>query len=105
MKNVTQTLRRWETPGEPIFPSLIFSILIIPVMLLLGITIGILSSVSIAAVAGTIIVAVIVLLRLDELTVTLIVAAHILVDSYLNFVVYRVAMLRALLLLFTRRPS
>ena len=101
MKNVTQTLRRWEIPGELIFPSLIFSILIIPVMLLLGITIGILSSVSIAAVAGTIIVAVIVLLRLDELTVTLIVAAHILVDSYLNFDVYQVAMLMALVLLFT----
>ncbi len=92
--------RRWETLRELISPSLIFLILALLAALFLGVAIGVFSPVYSAIVAGTIITLIIVLLRLDELTVMLIVAVHILVDSYLDFDVYQVAMLMALVLLF-----
>jgi O-antigen ligase len=68
--------------------------------LFLGVAFGVLSPIYGAAVVGTLITVIIVLLRLDELTVTLIVAVHILLDSYLSLDVYQVAMLISLLLLF-----
>ena len=61
---------------------------------------GLLSPVYSAVVAGAIMTAIILLLRLDELTVVLIVAVHMLVDVYLNLDVFQIAMLMALLLLF-----
>jgi O-antigen ligase len=100
MKNVAQMPRKWETIRELISPSLIFSILALLAALFLGVAIGVFSPVGSAVAAGTLITVIIILLRLDELTVTLIVAVHILVDSYLGFDVYQVAMLMALVLLF-----
>ena len=104
MKNVTQLIRL-PRRGDPLrspwfsFQS-IFSILALPAVLFLGVAIGAVGPVYSAVVAGTFIMVIIVLLRLDELTVTLIVAVHILVDSYLALDVYQVAMLMALFLLF-----
>jgi len=99
MKNEAQMPRRWVNIRVPISPSLIFSILAILVALFLGLVIGIFSPVSSAVVMGTLITAIIILLRLDELTVTLIVVVHLLIDSYLGFDVYQVALLMALVLL------
>lgn len=99
MKNVTQMPRRWAI-RELISPSSIFLILALPVALFLGMAIGVLSPVYSAVVAGAIMLVIILLLRLDELTVTLIVAVHIFVDVYLNLDTYQVAMLMALVLLF-----
>ncbi len=100
MKNLSQMSQRWETIRELIPPSLFFLMLASPVALFLGVAIGILSPVYSAVVAGAIMLMIILLLRLDELTVMLIIAVHILVDVYLNLDVFQVAMLMALLLLF-----
>lgn len=91
--------RRWEIVRERISPALIFLILTLLAALCLGAVIGVFGLVYSAVVASTIVVVIIVLLRLDELTVTLIVATHILVDSYLGFDVYQIALLMALALL------
>src|SRR5712692_1948585 len=110
MKNVTNILRlpgRGDPCGRPgtlrspwfSFPS-IFSILALPAALFLGVAMGTVGPVYSAVVAGTFIMVIVVLLRLDEFTVTLIVAVHILVDTYLGLDVYQVAMLMALVLLF-----
>src|SRR6266852_3133647 len=104
MKNVTQLIRI-PRRGDPLrspwfsFPS-IFSILALPAALFLGVAMGTVGPVYSAVVAGTFIMVIVVLLRLDEFTVTLIVAVHILVDTYLGLDVYQVAMLMALVLLF-----
>ncbi len=99
MKKVALLTRGWETIREPNSPLLIFSILVLLTALPLGVTIGALSLVYSAVATGTIIMVIILLLRLDELTVTLIVAAHIIIDSYLGFDVYQIALLMALVLL------
>ncbi len=53
-------------------------------------------------VVGVLVIMFILLFRLDELTVMLIIAAHILIDSYLGFATYQIALLLALLLLVIR---
>ncbi len=50
-------------------------------------------------IIGVLAITLILLFRLDELTVMLIIAAHILIDSYLGFATYQIALLMALLLL------
>jgi O-antigen ligase len=99
MKNKAQKTRRWEAIRELISPSLIFTILALLAALFLGVVIGVFNPVYSVVVISTMLMAIIILLRLDELTVALIVAAHILVDSYLGFDVYQVALLMALILL------
>lgn len=79
--------------------SLIFSILIIAGTFLLGMAIGTVNTTYAIVVVGALVITLILLLRLDEFTVTLIVATHILVDSYLGFATYQIALLMALLLL------
>jgi len=68
MKNVAQIPRWRVTIREQFsFPS-IFSILAVPAALFLGVAIGAFSPVYGVAVAGAIVMVIIVLLRLDELT-------------------------------------
>ena len=86
--------------AERISPSLIFSILALSATLFLGVAIGTFNPIYAVVVAGALVVAIIVLLRLDELIVMLIIAVHILVDSYLGFALYQIALLMALILLF-----
>ncbi|MDQ2903655.1 MAG: O-antigen ligase family protein [Ktedonobacteraceae bacterium] len=100
MKNIAQVPRRWETIRELISPPVIFSILAALATLPIGVVIGALSPVYGAVITGIIIIVIIVLLRLNEFAVTLIVALHILVDSYFGLDVYQIAMLVALVLLF-----
>jgi O-antigen ligase len=100
MKNLEPMPRRWETGRELISPSVIFLMLALPGALFLGVAIGRVNPVYSAAVAGAIMLVIILLLRLDELIVVMIIAVHILIDVYLNFDVFQVAMLMALLLLF-----
>src|SRR5260370_4071395 len=85
---------------ERISPSLIFSILALLVSLFLGVAISRFNPIYALVIAGALVVAIMVLLRLDEFIVALIVAIHILVDSYLGFAVYQIGLLMALLLLF-----
>jgi O-antigen ligase len=100
MNNLTQIAQRRETIRMRFSFPLIFSVLALPATFVLGVAIGAFSPASSVVVAGTLIMMIILLLRLDELTAVLIVAVHILVDSYLGFDVYQVAMLMALVLLF-----
>ena len=86
--------------AELISPSSIFLILALPAALCLGVAIGLFNPIYAAIVAGALVMAIIVLLRLDELIVMLVIAVHILVDSYLGLAVYQIALLMALVLLF-----
>jgi len=98
MKNVAQMPRLRETIREQFSLPLIFSILVFPAALLLGIVIGDINPIYGAAAAGCLAFVVIVWIRLDELTVTLIIAVHILVDWYLGLRL--IAVLMGLVLLF-----
>ena len=86
--------------AELISPASIFLILALPAALCLGVAIGIFNPLYAALVAAALVMAILVLLRLDELIVMLIIAVHILVDSYLGLAVYQIALLMALVLLF-----
>ena len=101
MKNVAH-ISQWrktiETIRERFSPSLILLIFALPAALLLGATIGKTNPVYGLAVAGAIMMVVIVLLRWDALTVTLIIAVHLIIDWYLGL--HLVAILMALVLLF-----
>ncbi len=99
MKNVAQIPRMRETMRGLISPFLIFSILALLAMLVLGVVIGKLNPAYSVIIAGPIIIGIIMLLRLDELTVTLIVAVHILLDSYLGVGEHQIALAMALVLL------
>lgn len=96
MKNLAHVPRRWGTIRERISPSLIFLISALLAALFLGAVISAFGVVYSAVVAGTFVIVIIFLLRQDELIVMLIVATHILVDSYLGFDVYQIALLMAL---------
>src|SRR5438046_8101650 len=84
----------------PSSPPLVVLILALPVALVLGVVIGVFSPLYAAVVAGAMMMVILVLLRMDEILVVLIVAVHILVDIYMNFDVYQIAMLMSLGLLF-----
>ena len=99
MKKLAQMPRRWVNVGEAISPSLVFLILALLAAPFLGVIFGVFGLIYSALVSSIIILVIIILLRLDELTVTLIVAVHILVDTYLGLDVYQVALLMALVLL------
>jgi len=107
MKNVVQMNHRWETTRDLPSFSLIFSLSAFLGTLLLGVAMGAFNLVYGVAAAGCLIFALIVLLRLDELTVTLIIAVHLYVDFYLGL--HLVGIMMALVLLFVcylgRSPS
>jgi len=86
--------------ADLISPSSIFLILALPAALCLGVAIGIFNPTYTALVAAALVLAILVLLRLDTLIAALIIAVHILVDSYLGLAVYQIALLMALVLLF-----
>ncbi len=83
----------------PISPVPLLSLLIVPVALLTGIAIGTSNPTYVFAAAGALVVAIMFVLRLDESIVALVVAVHILVDSYLGLATYQIALLMALALL------
>ncbi len=86
--------------ADLISPSSIFLILALPAALCLGVAIGIFNPIYAAILAAALVMAILVLLRLDKLIAMLIIAVHILVDSYLGLAVYQIALLMALVLLF-----
>ena len=83
MKNVAQLSRWGETKRVPFSPLLFCLILVLLAALFLGAVLGASNLVYGIAVAGTLMMLLIMLFRWDELTVTLIIAVHILVDWYL----------------------
>lgn len=100
MRNVAH-ISQWRKTIEAIrgqfSPSLILSILALPVALLLGTVISRFNPVYGLAIAGALVMVIIVLFRWDELTVTLIVAVHLYIDFYLAL--HLVGILMALVLL------
>lgn len=84
---------------EQLSPALVFSILALPAALFLGVAIGAFSLLYGLALAGALVIGIIMLLRLDELGLMLIVAVHILIDSYVGLAVYQVALLIGVVLL------
>jgi O-antigen ligase len=83
MKNISKTPRRWDSIREQFSFPLAFVIFALLVALLLGTAIGVFNIVYGLAVVGVLIIAIILLLRWDELMVVLIIAVHIVVDWYL----------------------
>lgn len=100
MKNVIQVPQWWETIRERVSPLLICLILLLPGALFLGVAIGTSSRVQIYSVVavGALAMVIIVLLRLDELTVVLILAVHLYVDWFLGL--HLIGIIMALMLLF-----
>src|SRR5450755_134470 len=98
MKDTTR-ISRWSgrIQGQLVSP-LVGLLLSLPILLLLGVAIGLLNPAYCLAVCGAIALIMIGMFRLDELAVTLIIAVHIWVDAYLGL--YQVALLMALVLLF-----
>lgn len=98
MKNSIQ-LPQWQgSLGGQLPQSLIILILALPASLALGLVIGHYSPPYGVAAASALLMIIIVLLRLDALTVTFIIAAHLFVDWYMGL--HIVAILMALALLF-----
>jgi O-antigen ligase len=98
MKNVAQMPQRWKTMIDRSSLSWLFSILVLLVALLLGVAIGTFNPVYGVTATGCLAFAIIVLLRLDELTVTLLIAIHLYIDFYLGL--HLVGILMAIMLLF-----
>jgi len=78
--------------------SSLIALLTMPVALLLGVVIGRYSAIYAVAVTGCLVMVVMVLLRLDALTVTTLIAVHLFADWYLGL--HLVAISLALVLLF-----
>ena len=97
-KSVSQSLPLWTTMREHISPLFICSILAFLATLFLGIVIGLSNIVYGLAVAGALLMVILVLFRWDELTVAFIIAVHLWIDWYLAL--HLVAILMSLLLLF-----
>jgi len=98
VENVVQMPQRRESIRERISPSLLVSILTVVGSLCIGVIVGRYNLTYGAAVAGAIVITIIILLRLDELTAVLLIAIHIWVDTYLGL--HLVALLLALVLVF-----
>jgi len=95
------TKPRWEAAAgwrTTISPSSLIVLLTLPVALLLGIVIGRYSATYAVAVAGCLVMVVIVLLRFDALTMAALIALHLFADWYLGL--HLVAISLALVLLF-----
>ena len=87
--------------GELTSPSLVFFMPVLLAALCLGVGINVFSPVYAVAITSTLVLVFVLILRLDELTVMLIVVVHIFVDVYLGLDKYQVALLMALVLLST----
>ena len=100
MKNVIHVPGWWETIRERVSLLLICLLLLLPGMLFLGVVIGTSSRVQeySVAIVGALAMVLIVLLRLDELTVAIILAVHLYVDWFLGL--HLIGILMALMLLF-----
>jgi O-antigen ligase len=98
MKSMAQIPWWWKTIRERFSPSLIFSILVLLAALSLGVAISLFNPVYGFAVAGALVMVIIMLLRWDELTVVLVIAVHILLDWYLGLRL--ISVLMGLVLLF-----
>src|SRR2546425_1498702 len=98
MKNAVQISGWWESIREAFTSLSIFAILALSAALFLGVAIGAFDWIYGVAVAGALVFAIIVLFRWDELTVTLIIAVHVVIDWYLSLRL--VSVLMALVLLF-----
>jgi O-antigen ligase len=99
MKNITQMPGWWERMREQFSPLFICLILAFSAALSLEVIIGAFSQsqVYIIAAAGALVMVITVLFRLDELTVTLILAVHLYADWFLGL--HLVGILMALVLL------
>jgi O-antigen ligase len=98
MKNMAQIPRWWETIREQVYPLLICLILALTAAFLLGVPIVATNPVYGLAAAGAMVMVISVLLRWDELTVTIIIAVHLYVDWFLGL--HLIGILMALMLLF-----
>lgn len=100
MKNLVQKSGWWETitarRGD-FSLLLIFSILGLLIALFLGMAISVFNPVYGLAVAATLIMTIVVLLRCDELAVTLVIAVHLWIDWYLAL--HLIGILMALVLI------
>ncbi|TMC18174.1 MAG: O-antigen ligase family protein [Chloroflexi bacterium] len=93
MRNTAQLAQKGGTLSRFFSSRLVLTILASGCILLLGFVLGTLNVAYSVVIAGFFIMLMIFLLKLDELTVVLIVAVHIFIDSYLAFDVYQVALL------------
>jgi O-antigen ligase len=98
MKNRALSFVKWN--DTQLSPIVIFIALLVPSLLLLGVGLGRISPTYSGALSSALFLGIVILLRLDELMMTIIVAVHILVDAYLQLDLYQVALLMSLLLLF-----
>src|SRR5437764_12115709 len=83
MKNVAHMPQWWEITREQFSPLLICLILALPAALFLRVATGASNLVYGLAVAGALVMPIVLLLRWDELTVTLLIAVHIWIDRCL----------------------
>lgn len=96
-----------RTPGEGalrslVSPASIFSIVAVIGSLALGLVLGRLSESYTFVVAGVLLLVLILLLKLDEITVVLVVIVHMFIDYYLGFNIYQLALIFSLFLLLIR---
>lgn len=98
MNNIAQVPQWWKTLRNHLSLSPALSLQVFWMALLLGIALGILRPIYSIGTIGCLAFALILWLRWDELAVTLIVAVHIWVDTYLSL--YIIAVLMALVLIF-----
>src|SRR5690348_17014311 len=97
MRSIDYIPRMGKTTRELISSSSIFWFVTLLAAFAVGGTIGAFNPIVIVLVTSTLVMTMAALLRLDELTVVLIVAAHIWLDVYLNL--YVIGVLMALVLL------
>jgi O-antigen ligase len=84
---------------RPVSPFSLYSLLALLIALFVGLVMSVFNPIYAILIAGVLVIVIILTLRLDEFFVTLIVATHILVDSYLGFALYQIALIMALVLL------
>lgn len=80
-------------------PVQFFSLLVLPVALLMGVAIGALNPMYAFIIAGALILAIIYLLRLDAMIAAMVIAVHVVIDAFMGFAIYQPALLLALVLL------
>src|SRR5690348_8124588 len=80
-------------------PIPLFSLLVLPVAILMGAAIGALNPIYAFLIAGALVGVIIYLLRLDAMIAAMAVAIHIVIDAFMGFAIYQPALLLALVLL------
>jgi O-antigen ligase len=81
------------------FPISIFTGFLVVGALLVGMVIGMFNPLYVFLAAGALVLGFFYLIRLDEFIVVLVIIAHIMIDSYLGYATYQLALLMALILL------